>query len=109
MILVGAVILSIFLSLLATTPTYYRHVSLAAHDADFSSRGALNDQAGVSDMARFDLRAPSLLDGIAGVSQLLLDPGIMELRVTGIGPDGESAVTLMADGFRHRVRMVFIA
>ena len=109
LILAGALILSVFLSLLATTPTYYRHVSLAAHDADISAQGALNDRTGTADTARFDLRAPSLLDGIAGVSQLLLDPGIMELRVTGMRSDGESAVTLMADGFRHPVRMTFIA
>ena len=109
LILAGALILSVFLSLLATTPTYYRHVSLAAHDADFSAQDALNDRTGMADTARFDLRAPSLLDGIAGVSQLLLDPGIMELRVTGMRSDGESAVTLMADGFRHPVRMTFIA
>ena len=60
-------------------------------------------------MASFDLRAPSLLDGIGGVSRILLDPGIMELRVTGLGPDGESAVTLEADNIHRPVRMTFAA
>jgi len=114
----GALILSIFLSLLATTPTYYRHVSLAAHDA---LPVAPDADPGNAPLAGFDLRSPSLLDAMGGVSQLLLDPAIMKLRVTGLGSAdqpadqlagesaGESAVTVEADGFRASVRMVFIA
>lgn len=78
----GALILSIFLSLLATTPTYYRHVSLAAHDA---LPVAPDADPGNAPLAGFDLRSPSLLDAMGGVSQLLLDPAIMKLRVTGLG------------------------
>ena len=104
--LAGALVLAVFLSLLATTPTYYRHVSLAAHDAFLATPSAAPD---TPPMASFDLRAPSLLDGIGGVSRILLDPGIMELRVTGLGPDGESAVTLEADNIHRPVRMTFAA
>ena len=72
---------------------------------------------GNAPLAGFDLRSPSLLDAMGGVSQLLLDPAIMKLRVTGLGSAdqpadqlaGESAVTVEADGFRASVRMVFIA
>ena len=106
LIFAGAVILAIFLSLLATTPTYYRHVSLAAHDASLVIPDADPEDA---PMTGFDLRSPSLLDGIAGVSQLLLDPDIMTLRVTGLGPAGESEVTLKADRFHAAVRMTFMA
>ena len=120
LILVSALILAVFLSLLATTPTYYRHVSLAAHAAvaaaaDTQASSQANSQAAANAertppaAARFDLRTPSLLDGIAGVAQLLLDPDIMALRVTGLGPAGESEVTLKADGFHESVRMVFTA
>ena len=106
LIFAGAVILAIFLSLLATTPTYYRLVSLAAHDASLVIPDADPEDA---PMTGFDLRSPSLLDGIAGVSQLLLDPDIMTLRVTGLGPAGESEVTLKADRFHAAVRMTFMA
>lgn len=117
LILAAALALALCLSLLATTPPYYRHVSLAAHDA-FTAASALPDagaetgtgtgtKAGTAAIASFDLRAPSLLDGIAGVSQLLLDPDIMALRVTGLGPTGESAITIEAEQFHDPVRMVF--
>ena len=109
LILVSALILAVFLSLLATTPTYYRHVSLAAHDAVADIRANANAARTAPAMASFDLRTPSLLDGIAGVTQLLLDPDIMALRVTGLGRSGESEVTVKADGFHESVRMVFIA
>jgi len=42
LILVAALALALCLSLLATTPPYYRHVSLAAHDA-FTAASALPD------------------------------------------------------------------
>jgi len=109
LILAGALVLAVFLSLLATTPSYYRHVSLTAHDVLLATTVAPAIDVPAPPLASVDLRAPSLFDSIGGVARLLLEPTIMELRVTGLGPDGESAVDISAASFSDSIRMIFTA
>jgi len=108
-ILAAALVPALLISLLATTPAYYRQVSIAAHDAYLAGRATPDDIAAALPGADFDLRSPSLVDSVSGVTRLLLDPGIMALRVTGAGPAGEISVVLEATGFRKAIRMMFLA
>ena len=108
MILAGTLVVAVFLSLLATTPSLYRHVSLAAHEARLAVPVTPDTDPDEAGLASFDLRAPSLPGSVAGVTTLLLDPDLGEMRVTGLGAAGESAVILEADSLRAAIWMTFL-
>ena len=104
-ILLGAFALAVVISLVASTPAFYRKLSLAAHAMpDTVAAGA-----GVPspDLVVFNLRDPSFFAEFDCVARLVAGMAVQPLAVTGLGFDSNRSVTIDPSAFRDSIRMVF--
>ena len=104
-ILLGAFAFAVVLSLVASMPTFYRNLSLAAHAVADSM--SLNEVAAATAFSVFDLRSPSFAAEFDCVARLVAGISIDPLAVTGLGTDSNRVVTVDPSEFRDAIRMVF--
>lgn len=104
-ILLGAFALAVVISLVASTPSFYQNLSLAAHTAaDVAARDSEETTTGLE---MFDLRNPSFASEFTYVARLVAGLPVDQLTVTGLGLAGSRTIVIDPSAFRDSLRMVF--